>query len=66
MARPKLWELDDERWAVIERLLPKVKRRPRHPGRNRHPDRLVLHGLLLVLHTGIAREQLPQEASARA
>jgi transposase len=47
--------------AVIEPLLPEVERRVRHPGRKRHPDRLVFQGILFVLHTGIAREHLPQE-----
>lgn len=61
MARPKPWEVDDELWAVIEPLLPKVERRSRHPGRKRHPDRLVFQGILFVLHTGIAWEHLPQE-----
>ncbi|MDQ1051265.1 hypothetical protein [Streptomyces sp. V4I2] len=31
----------DEPWAVFEPLLAKVERRVRHPGRKRHPDRLV-------------------------
>ncbi|MFD9855761.1 IS5 family transposase [[Kitasatospora] papulosa] len=61
VARPKPWEVDDELWAVIEPLLPKVERRARHPGRKRHPDRLVFQGILFVLHTGIAWEHLPQE-----
>ncbi|MFJ3229286.1 IS5 family transposase [Streptomyces sp. NPDC086783] len=61
MARSKPWEVDDELWAVIEPLLPKVERRVRHPGRKRHPDRLVFQGILFVLHTGIAWEHLPQE-----
>jgi len=61
VARPKPWEVDDELWAVIEPLLPKVERRTRHPGRKRHPDRLVFQGILFVLHTGIAWEHLPQE-----
>ncbi len=61
MARPKPWEVDDELWAVIEPLLPKVERRTRHPGRKRHPDRLVFQGILFVLHTGVAWEHLPQE-----
>lgn len=61
MARPKPWEVNDELWAVIEPLLPKVERRARHPGRKRHPDRSVFQGILFVLHTGIAWEQLPQE-----
>jgi transposase len=60
-ARPAPWDVDDELWALIEPLLPKVERRIRHPGRKRHPDRLVFQGILLVLHTGIAWEDLPQE-----
>ncbi|MFH9554506.1 transposase, partial [Streptomyces sp. NPDC017435] len=55
MARPKPWEVDDDLWAVIEPLLPRVERRARHP------DRLVFQGILFVLHTGIAWEHLPQE-----
>ncbi|MER5741613.1 IS5 family transposase [Streptomyces sp. NPDC002262] len=61
MARPKPWHVDDELWAVVEPLLPKVERRTRHPGRKRHPDRLVFQGILFVLHTGVAWEHLPQE-----
>ncbi|WP_369251309.1 IS5 family transposase [Streptomyces sp. R41] len=61
MARPKPWEVSDELWAVIEPLLPKVERRSRYPGRKRLDDRLVLHGILFVLHTGISWEHLPQE-----
>ncbi|WP_308311174.1 IS5 family transposase [Streptomyces sp. GbtcB6] len=61
MARPKPWHVEDELWAVIEPLLPKVERRTHHPGRKRHPDRLVFQGILFVLHTGIAWEHLPQE-----
>lgn len=65
MARPKPWVVDDELWAVIEPLLPKVKRRTRHPGRKRHPDRLVFQDILFVL---LSRNQKPartrQEASA--
>lgn len=61
MARPKPWDVDDELWAVVEPLLPKVERRTRPPGRKRHPDRLVFQGILFVLHTGIAWEHLPQE-----
>ncbi|MEU1891380.1 transposase [Streptomyces pristinaespiralis] len=60
MARPKPWEVGGELWAVIEPLLPKVERRARHPGRKRHPDRLVSQGILFVLRTGIAWEHLPQ------
>ncbi|MFH8425957.1 IS5 family transposase [Streptomyces sp. NPDC018038] len=61
VARPKPWDVDDELWAVIEPLLPRVERRARHPGRKRHPDRLVFQGIQFVLHTGIAWEYLPQE-----
>ncbi|MFF3906509.1 IS5 family transposase [Streptomyces sp. NPDC001848] len=61
VARPKPWEVDDELWAVIEPLLPKVERRMRHAGRKRHPDRLVFQGIPFVLHTGIAWEHLLQE-----
>lgn len=46
---------------MVEPLLSKVERRTRHPGRERHPDRLVFQGILVVLHTGIAWEHLPQE-----
>ncbi|MGW2082782.1 IS5 family transposase [Streptomyces sp. NPDC001939] len=61
VARPKPWHVEDELWAMIEPLLPKVERRTRYPGRKRHPDRLVFQGILFVLHTGIAWEHLPQE-----
>jgi transposase len=61
VARPKPWEVNDELWAVIEPLLPKVERRSRYPGRKRLDDRLVLRGILFVLHTGISWELLPQE-----
>jgi transposase len=44
-------------------LLPKVKRRFRYPGRKRLPDRQALHGILFVLHTGIAWRHLPLELS---
>lgn len=54
-------EVDDELWVVIEPLLPKVERQTRHPGRKRHPDRLVLQGILFVLRTGIAWAHLPRE-----
>lgn len=61
MARVKPWEVDDELWAVIEPLVPKIERRAQHPGRKRHPDRLVFQGILFVLHTGDAWERLSQE-----
>jgi transposase len=45
----------------MEPLIPKVKRRYRHPGRKRIPDRQTLTGILFVLKTGIPWEDLPQE-----
>ncbi len=53
--------LDDELWKLIEPLLPVRKRRFRHPGRKRLDDRRTLSGILFVLRTGIAWQQLPQE-----
>lgn len=53
--------LDDELWEIIEPLIPKKKRRFRYPGRKPVPDREVLTGILFVLKTGIAWEDLPVE-----
>jgi len=53
--------LDDELWKLIEPLLPVRRRRFRHPGRKRLDDRRTLSGILFVLRTGIAWQQLPQE-----
>jgi hypothetical protein len=53
------WIVPDGLWQRIEPLLP--PRDPRHPGRNRLPDRLVWCGILFVPHTGIQWELLPQE-----
>ncbi len=53
--------LDEELWQIIEPLLPKKKRRFRYPGRKPMDDRAVLRGILFVLKTGIAWEDLPQE-----
>src|SRR5438876_10792420 len=55
------WVVSDELWSRIERLLPKVERRFRYPGRKRLPDRQTLQGILFVLHTGIAWRHLPAE-----
>ncbi len=52
--------LTDELWAVIEPLLPPPVARP-HGGRPRLPDRAVLRGIIFVLKTGLAWEDLPQE-----
>ena len=53
--------LDDERWRLVEPLLPVRRRRFHRPGRNRLDDRRTLSGILFVLRTGIAWQQLPQE-----
>jgi transposase len=59
--RAKPWEVSDAVWMLIEPLLPKRPRRFRYPGRKPVDDRLVLQGILFVLHTGIGWEHLPQE-----
>jgi transposase len=61
MEVPSRFEVDDELWTEIEPLIPVRPRRRRYPGRKPIPDRLVLNGILHVLHTGIAWEDLPQE-----
>lgn len=61
MARAKPWEVSDQLWERIAPLLPERKRRYRYPGRKAVDDRLVLQGILFVLHTGIGWEHLPQE-----
>ena len=53
--------LEDQLWKLIEPLLPQRKRRDRYPGRKRIDDRKILSGILFVLMTGIAWQQLPQE-----
>jgi transposase len=59
MAKPIL---DDDLWARIEPLLPPSKpRRARSPGRMPLDNRKALTGILFVLKTGIAWENLPQE-----
>ena len=61
MEVPSRFEIDDAMWAEVEPLIPVRERRRRYPGRKAIPDRLVLNGILHVLHTGIAWEDLPQE-----
>jgi transposase len=51
----------DELWEIVKPLIPEMVRRYRYPGRKRIDDRRVLTGILFVLKTGIAWEQLPQE-----
>jgi transposase len=53
--------VDDELWEIIQPLLPRTRRRKRHPGRKRLDDRRVLTGILFVLQSGIPWEMLPQE-----
>ena len=55
--------VDDELWAAVEPLLPAAKpRRFRFPGRKPAiSNRQALTGILFVLKTGIAWEDLPQE-----
>lgn len=55
------WIVPDDLWQRIEPLLPVKPRRLRSPGRRPLPDRLVLQGILFVLHTGIQWEFLPQQ-----
>lgn len=59
--RESPWVVSDGLWERIEPLLPRKARRFRYPGRKPLDDRLVLSGILFVLHTGIAWEHLPQE-----
>lgn len=51
-------ELTDPQWAVIEPLLPKLK-----PGRGRPRanDRQTINGILYVLKTGCAWEDMPRQ-----
>ena len=57
MAKPLL---PDRLWAVIEPLLPPHRPSPKG-GRPRLPDRAALTGILFVLKTGLAWEDLPAE-----
>ena len=49
-------ELTNEPWAVIEPLIPK----PKQMGRPRADDRTTLNGILYVLKTGCAWEDMPR------
>jgi transposase len=53
--------VDDAVWGRIEALLPAKPRRSRFPGRKPLDNRKALTGILFVLKTGIAWEDLPQE-----
>lgn len=52
--------VSDGLWAVVEPLLPVVKRRSRYPGRKRYPDRDCLAGILEVARRGIPWPALRQ------
>lgn len=58
MAKPLL---PDALWAVIEPLLPPVPAPSPRGGRPRLGDRQALTGILFVLKTGLAWEDLPAE-----
>ena len=58
MAKPLV---DDSLWSVIQPLLPKRARRKRNPGRKPISDRAALTGILFVLKSGMAWQDLPQE-----
>ena len=58
MSRKK--EINAALWKRLEPLLPVVKPSPKG-GRPRLDDELALNGILFVLRTGIAWEDLPQE-----
>jgi transposase len=54
--------IDDKLWESLRPLLPPSRpRRTRHPGRKPLDDRRVLTGILFVLKSGIAWEDLPVE-----
>jgi transposase len=58
---PSRFEISDGLWERVAPLIPARQRRSRYPGRKALDDRLVLNGILHVLHTGIAWEDLPAE-----
>jgi transposase len=58
MAKPLV---DDSLWAIIAPLLPKKTRRLKFPGRKGVSDRAALTGILFVLKSGMAWQDLPQE-----
>ena len=51
-------DVSDEQWAVIEPLIPKQKP---GPGRKRSDNRRTFNGILYVLKTGCAWEDMPSE-----
>jgi transposase len=55
---PRREELNDEQWKVIEPLLLKPQRRTDGRGRPRKDDRQVLNGILWILRSGAAWQDL--------
>ena len=54
------WELTDEQWAVVERVL-RPQRREDNRGRPWHDTRAVLNGVFWVLGTGAQWRELPEK-----
>lgn len=55
------WRIPDELWERIEPLLPKRKRRKKHPGRKPLPYRQIVDGIFYVLRTGCQWKAAPAE-----
>jgi len=53
--------VDDSLWSVIQPLIPQRVRRRKHPGRKPVSDRAALTGILFVLKSGMAWQDLPLE-----
>jgi transposase len=54
-------ELTDAQWAILEPLFPKPNPKgKRGPGRPRNDSRPILNGILYVLKTGCAWEDIPR------
>ena len=60
MEVPSRFEISDGLWERIGRSSPRASA-GRYPGRRAIDDRLVLNGILHVLNTGIAWQDLPAE-----
>ena len=54
--------LTDGLWARLQPLIPIPARRYRFPGRRRSDNRAALEGILFVVRTGIACNDLPTAA----
>ncbi len=57
---PRREELEDEQWALIEPLLPKVPRRADGRGQPRCDYRAILNGMLWILRSGARWKDLPE------